>query len=155
MTSLEALSDRLAINDLMIRYAYAVDFGHYDWFDEIFTADAKIDYSATGGPTGTVADVKAYLPTAFRLFAGRQHLIANTIAEIDSDTASAKTMCHNPMTFRLKGGNTHTAFFGLWYIDDLVRVDGVWRITERRQQLSYMHNLPDADIVSRFDPSPE
>ncbi|MEV5559052.1 nuclear transport factor 2 family protein [Nonomuraea wenchangensis] len=44
------LADRLEIADLLARYTRAVDSGRWERLDEVFTADAVIDYSSAGGP---------------------------------------------------------------------------------------------------------
>ena len=42
--SLQDVSDRLEIQDLMTGYCYAVDDRDFDALDRFFTADAVIDY---------------------------------------------------------------------------------------------------------------
>src|SRR5580692_5606052 len=43
--SLQELSDRLEIQDLMVAYSYAIDHRQWEDLDDVFTADAIIDYS--------------------------------------------------------------------------------------------------------------
>ena len=45
--TIQEISDRIEINDLLIRYCTAVDRHDWDAFDEIFTANCLIDYSAS------------------------------------------------------------------------------------------------------------
>jgi hypothetical protein len=49
---LQELVDRRAIDDLLIRYTTALDTRQLDLLDQVFTADAQIDYAASGGITG-------------------------------------------------------------------------------------------------------
>ena len=43
------LRDRLEIEDLLTRYCAAIDAKDFDLLDEVFTADATIDYTRSGG----------------------------------------------------------------------------------------------------------
>ena len=76
-------------------------------------------------------------------FQGYQHMISNSVVEIDGDSATARTMCHNPMVLEKKDGKSHVFFCGLWYVDKLIRTSVGWRIKERREERSFFHNLPE------------
>ena len=39
-------------------------------------------------------------------------------------------------------GETHVFYCGLWYVDKFVRTPDGWRIKERVEEKSYMHNVP-------------
>ena len=52
-TSVAEIADRLAINDLMYRYARMVDFRQWELFDQVFTADARCDCTSSGGIKGS------------------------------------------------------------------------------------------------------
>ena len=54
MLNLQQISDRLEIQDLFARYSFAIDERDWEALDGIFTADARIDYSETGGAAGTL-----------------------------------------------------------------------------------------------------
>ena len=51
---IDALTDRLAIEDLLTRYATAVDQRDWDLYRSVFAADAEVDYTPAGGTAGTV-----------------------------------------------------------------------------------------------------
>jgi hypothetical protein len=44
-----ALPDRMAMEDLLTRYATAVDARNWDLLDSVFTHDAHLDYRSAGG----------------------------------------------------------------------------------------------------------
>ena len=136
--TLQELSDRLEINDLIARYSYALDSRDYDALDELFTPDAVLDYTATGAIKGTLAEMKEFVANAFTMFAGTQHLTTQTMIRFsdDGDTAFAKSACHNPMVF---GGDLapRMMIVGLWYLDTLERTPGGWRFKERVEELLY------------------
>src|SRR5947209_7616671 len=97
MLSQQEISDRLEIQELLVRYSHAVDTRDWDAYEGVFTDDAVIDYTEMGGPRGGVKEVRKFLETAMPHFAGFQHMIANTVLEIDGDVARGRTICHNPM----------------------------------------------------------
>jgi hypothetical protein len=139
---IQEISDRLEINNLLIDYCSAVDAKTFAEFDRIFTPDAVIDYTALGGIRGSVAEIKEYLGRVMPHFGATQHLIANSRVWLDGDTARARTMCHNPMEIPLPGSGKQIAFYGLWYVDRLVRTRDGWRIAERVEERSYDFNVP-------------
>lgn len=140
MKSQQELSDRLEIQDLITAYSYAVDFHRFDDFDEIFTPDATLDFTATGGIAGPLPEIKKWLASVLGHFGGHQHLVATSQVQLDGDTAAARSICHNPMWFA--DAAQPPLFVGLWYVDALVRTPGGWRITSRVQQKGYLHGLP-------------
>jgi len=141
--TIQEISDRIEINDLLIRYCTAVDRRDWDAFDDIFTQDCLIDYTAMGGSRGGLSETKAFLAKVMPSFVAHQHLIANSQIELMGDTATGRTMCHNPMVNATKDGGTHVWFCGLWYCDKFVRTKEGWRISERVEEKSYVHNLPE------------
>jgi 3-phenylpropionate/cinnamic acid dioxygenase small subunit len=147
MLSLQEISDRLEIQDLFARYTYAIDERNWDRLDDVFTPDAVIDYSETGGAKGTVAQIKAWLPVAMQRFPRYQHMVATTKLELDGDTARSRTILFNPMVHRADDGAEQVFFIGLWYRDRLVRTPAGWRIAERYEEMGYAHNAPEMPPV--------
>ncbi len=76
MLDLQTLSDRLEIDDLLTRYTRAIDTGEWDRLDDVFTPDARIDYTTTGGIEGAFPEVKAWLAENLPMFPRRQHVLA-------------------------------------------------------------------------------
>jgi hypothetical protein len=139
--TLEELSDRLEIQDLITAYSYAIDFHRFDDLDEICTADATLDFTATGGVAGPLPEIKQWLTSVLAAhFAGHQHLVATSEVKLDGDTAQARTLCHNPMWFADPAAPP--LFVGLWYHDTFARTADGWRMTSRVQQKGYLHGLP-------------
>jgi len=139
--SIEEISDRLEIQDLMVRYSYAIDNRDWDALDDVFTPDAHIDYSVFGGSVGNLEETKKFLGEAMPMFTTLQHMVSGTTIAFDGDTANTKTQCHNPMTM----GDTEKPDLmvcGLWYVDKLVRTADGWRIKERVEESVYMRIFP-------------
>ena len=53
--SLEEISDRLEIQQLLVDYSTAIDTRRFDDLDLVFTPDAYIDYRAMGGVDGNLS----------------------------------------------------------------------------------------------------
>ena len=143
MMPLQEISDRLEIQDLFARYSFAIDDRDWDALDAVFTPDAVIDYTETGGAKGSFAEIKAWLPIALERFPMFQHMVATTKLELAGDSATSRTILFNPMVHRNAAGEDQTFFIGLWYRDRLVRTAQGWRIAERYEQMGYAHNVPD------------
>ena len=86
-----SIEDRLAISDLFVRYATALDRGDVETVVDCFTADAALESPVIGVIVGH---------DAIRAFAGRfaaqraggtqfRHMVTNIAAEIDGDKADA------------------------------------------------------------------
>jgi hypothetical protein len=139
--TLQELSDRQEIQDLMVAYCYAIDRKNWDELDEVFTADAVIDYSEMVGFRGNLAETKAFLVQGLAQLAAYQHSISTSQIRIDGDTAHGRTLCSNPMVIEVNG-TKQTLFVGLWYRDTFVRTPKGWRIRERYEERCYTHNVP-------------
>jgi len=141
MLTLQEISDRIEIQDLIARYAHAIDDQDWDALDAVFTPDAVIDYTEVGGPRGLYPEIKRYLAEALPRFRPYQHLSATTRLQIDGDRAQAKTILFNPMTIEHEG-ESRMFFVGLWYRDDLVRTPEGWRIARRYEEKCWNFNAP-------------
>lgn len=148
MMSLQEISDRLEIQDLFARYSFAIDERNWDGLDSVFTPDAQIDYSETGGAKGDFPTIKAWLPKALGdRFPRYQHMVATTKLELNGDEARSRTILFNPMVYAQPDGTEQVFFIGLWYRDRLVRTPDGWRIAERYEEMSYAHNTPDMSPI--------
>ena len=132
------LADRLAIGDLLTRYATAVDRRDWDLYRTVFTSDAEIDYTSAGGIAGTVDEVVEFLDSALSGFEMTQHLVSNVDTSVEDDTARVTAMFNNPM--RLTGGDTW--FTGGWYHHDLVRTADGWRSRKLREESAWFDRAP-------------
>lgn len=137
----DQIADRFEIEDLLTRYATGVDTKDWDLWESCFTPDAHIDYSAFGGTTGGVKEVRAWLAEVMTRFAATQHLVTNRDIELDGDRATARSGFYNPMAYAL-GDDKRVLFFeGGYYCDELVRTSEGWRIKTRREEFSYSTRL--------------
>lgn len=136
--SVQAISDRLEILELIARYSVALDQRDYDALDELFTDDAVLDYRATGAIKGSLAEMKAFVEDAFTMFESTQHLTTGTVLTFtdDGNTAHGRSACHNPMVFA-DDNKPKMMQVGLWYVDTFVRTANGWRFKERVEEQLY------------------
>ena len=88
MLSLQEISDRLEIQQLLVDYSTAIDQRRFDDLDAVFTPDAYIDYRVTGGIDGHYPQVKAWLAEVLPNFPAYSHMLGNFDVRIDGDTAT-------------------------------------------------------------------
>jgi ketosteroid isomerase-like protein len=138
--STQEISDRLEIEQLLIRYCHAIDERDWATYRSVYTEDAVIEDIGAG--TGrTVDQMVEFLPRALEKVVSIQHAISTSRVDIDGDTAKAKTVCHCPVVLDHGDGRTAMYFQGLWYEDELIRAPAGWKISKRAER-DYFHNMP-------------
>ncbi len=148
--STQEISDRIQINDLLIRYTRAIDTKDFELLDTCFLPDALVDYSESAGAAakGAYPEVRAWLQKALAPFATMMHFIGNTTIELDGDEAKSRTYVINPMGFQNPDGSLQMFTVGAHYVDKLVRTSDGWRIAERYEQQCYLDgSLPEAMTI--------
>ena len=142
--TLQEISDRIEIQELLVNYAHAVDNLDFKAFAACFVPDAFIDYTAMRGPKGRLEEICAYLSRVQPKFHSHQHLMASIRIWLEKDRARSRTLGHIPTVLKTEDGSLRTMFYGLWYNDRLVRTAEGWRIQERITEFCYDHNVPEA-----------
>ena len=143
--TLQEISDRLEIQDLLVRYTRAIDTRDWRLLDRCFTPDAHVDYTSSGGVAGRYPEVRAWLEKALAAFPAMMHFIGNTTLELDGERARARTYVLNPMGFPNHDGSLHVFTVAAHYVDELVRTKEGWRIAQRvEQQVLLDGTLPKA-----------
>jgi len=135
----EEISDRMEIQELMVAYCYAIDNRDWDALDDVFTADAVIDYSEMVGVKGSLSEIKAFLASSMEAVAATQHIITTSQIRLQGDIAFGRTICTNPMALK---PDHHVMFVGLWYRDEFVRTPAGWRIRSRYEENCWRSNVP-------------
>lgn len=137
----EELIDRREIDDLLIRYATAVDTKDWDLYETCFTEDAFIDYESAGGIKGKLPEVRTWLEKTLVMFPMTQHVVCNRVVNLDGNKATARSVFYNPMGLP-QGDSRQILFFdGGYYNDQLVKTKTGWRISERIEESSYSTRL--------------
>ncbi|HYC21608.1 MAG TPA: nuclear transport factor 2 family protein [Candidatus Bathyarchaeia archaeon] len=137
--SQEEIADRLEIADLLARYCHAIDSKQWELLDGVFTPDARIDYTTSGGIQGRFPEVKDWLAKTLVHFPMTQHLVTNLQIEIQGDRATSRAYFYNPMGEpKPEGPGLKLFFVGGYYLDKLTRTPAGWRISERFEQQAWM-----------------
>ena len=142
--SIEEISDRIQIDDLLTRYTVAIDTKDWELLDTCFIPDAQVDYTTSGGIKGAYPEVRGWLEKALAPFPVTQHFISNTVVDLDGDQATSRTYVYNPMCTEKAGGGHHIFNVGAYYADKLVHTDDGWRIAERFEEQAFFDgSLPE------------
>jgi hypothetical protein len=132
--------DTIEIQQVLNKYAVAVDARHRELMYECFTEDAYIDLSGTGiyNPRDYIEGGKG----SYKIFDATQHAISTPVIHITGDTASSR--CYfvaqhvrnalKPNPCLIIGGN---------YDDELVRTTDGWRITKRTGTATWYDGNPE------------
>ncbi len=124
---LEEISDRLEIEALLTRYTRAIDTGEWDRLDDVFTPDAQIDYTASGGIAAAYDEIKPWLAEMLPIFPQRMHLLGQVDSQVDGDAATVAAYFYNPMGLPQADGTELIVEFGGIYHHELVRTPDGWR----------------------------
>jgi hypothetical protein len=135
------LEDRRAIDDLLVRYATAVDGRQWEDLDKVFTPDAVLDYRSAGGIRGSLAEVRAWLSNVLPVFTWTQHLVVNRAVELSpgSDEATSRSVFQNP-NGAVIDGKPWLFVVGGAYHDRMVRTEHGWRICHRVEETIWWDN---------------
>ena len=141
-TTLAAIVDRLAIQDLLVRYCKAFDTKDWALLDTIFVPDAHVDYTSSGGVAGAYPEVRAWLAQVLPNFPMSQHSVSNFEIVVTGDRATSRAYFYNPMARPKPEGGVSLFFIGGYYVDELTRTPAGWRITQRIEQQAWVDVRP-------------
>ena len=140
--SMQQISDRIEIQDVLTRYCYAVDDRDWNSYRQLFTADAVIDDTVTGGIKSGVEEHIAYLERALSKVLMSQHAISTVLVELNGNEAGVRAHCSCPIVFDMGQDDRQVMFQGLWYRETLVRTDTGWKIRRLLEEGYWKHNAP-------------
>ena len=138
---LAQISDRLEIEALLTRYTRAIDTGGWDRLDDVFTPDADIDYTASGGIAAPYAAIKPWLAEMLPIFPRRMHTLGQIDSDVDGDTATVAAYFHNPMVLPQEEGEGLLVEFGGIYHHELVRTPDGWRSRRLLEEIIWKRGL--------------
>jgi hypothetical protein len=124
---LQEISDRMEIRDAITNYTFGIDLSEWDRLDQVFTPDAAIDYTESGGIDATYAEVKPWLAENLALAPNRVHMIGQIeYVALDGGDIQANAYFHNPMTFDFGEQQFPVEVTGI-YRHTFTRTDAGWR----------------------------
>lgn len=145
MLDLQEISDRIEIQELLVRYSIAIDSKRFDDLLPLFTEDAECDYGSLGSPRGPAA-IAGLISSTLAGLDATQHLVGNSIVEIDGDSAAVRTYLISQHIRASAPGAKHY-FIGGEYVDTVVRTPDGWRFRTRR--LDRMWSEGDRAVIVR------
>ncbi|GHH69445.1 hypothetical protein GCM10017673_19910 [Streptosporangium violaceochromogenes] len=134
------IADRLEIGDLLAKYAYALDSGDWARLDLVFTADAVIDHTSSGGIRGTRDEVREHLAGALSRRPGRQHLIGATTIRFERDEAVVTASFFRALASsraELPADAAGLVHSGGWYHHRMIRTLYGWRSREMVEEQTW------------------
>lgn len=122
-------ADRIALMDVMLKYAAGVDDRNLELYRSCFADDVEV----LGFGDQTYHGVDAwtdYVAKALERFGPTQHMLGPQLATIDGDTAHCRTDVQALHYLKDQPDTTLT----LWatYETDMKRIDGAWKISRHR-----------------------
>ena len=141
---IDQLVDKQQIIDLTIAYTWIIDRGPREKLREVFTEDAAfiIDIKSYNG----IDEIISKIDRTLGGLSASQHLISNHQVVIDGNNATCSCYLHAQHTLHgTEGGNNY--IMAGRYVDTLIRMDGEWRICERKLMLDWTEGNPK--VLSR------
>ena len=141
----DAQSDRLAIQDVIARYAACIDRRDFRTYRDCFHEDAEMHGFAPEPIRGPDAWI-AFVERVLERYESTQHLIGPPLVDLHGDRAEARTPLQARHFHREPRGRVMT----LWgtYTTSLERREGTWRIGRHAletaaTEISEKARLPD------------
>lgn len=120
------VADRIALQDVMLRYAAGVDERDFDMYASCFADDVDIVNFGPDPIHGRDAWV-SYVKTALEKYGATQHMLGPQYAVINGDNATTRSDVQ-ALHYLLDTAEGET--FTLWatYNTDMRRINGEWKI---------------------------
>lgn len=135
----EALLDKQAIEEVIMRYSRTLDWLDGEGQASCFWPDAEIDYGFYSG------DGEGWTPVVIEVemtAARRWHLCGGLLIDLRGEAASSE--CYGfTVSCSVDGdGEKSDSLFGGRYLDEWEKREGEWRIISRRYVLDFTYQLP-------------
>ena len=144
---LQQISDRIEIEELLVRYSRALDHRRFEELEGVFTPDAEFDAGGLGHPHGPAA-IREMIEGTLTGLDATQHLVGKSAIEFapDGDSAEVRTYLISQHIRESTPGPVKHYFLGGEYADRVVRTPDGWRIAYRR--LDRMWKQGDRAVIS-------
>ncbi|MFC5338850.1 nuclear transport factor 2 family protein [Leucobacter denitrificans] len=130
--TLSELADRAEIEDALHAYAQAQDQDKWQLFDRVFSGDSVIELKGLPVPPLNAEAMRGFLQDFNRTRVTGQHLITNTLIELNGDEArSVSEVFHLTLQTTEQEGVLKRSRGGSLYADAWSRTEDGWRITHR------------------------
>lgn len=143
----QTLFDRAAISDVFHNYASAIDLRDWNLLRTCFTDDVEADFaSLTPGNIVRGADKwTGQIRRSIEALDATQHIITNHVHMIDGDSSQSRSYLQAQHVLRGAAGGPDVHYLiGGYYMYDMLRAGGVWKI--RRYSLTVTWTTGDPEI---------
>lgn len=137
------LEDRLAVGDIIIRYADSIDQCDYDRYCTCFTDDVVVS-GFTPEPINGLSAYRPWVTAARNRYGRTQHLIGNIQVSVNGDTAHLRSYVQ--ATHELPDDAAHLIVLWAAYNDELVRTADGWKISHH--ELERLINVKRVSITA-------
>jgi hypothetical protein len=141
---LDRVESRLAIQQLPIRYAIAVDGRDVDTWVSLFIPDVRVGRDAFGREV-----LRAHITPMLRTFRRSVHQICGHRIDLDDDDddlATGAVYCRAEHEV-----GDRWIVMAICYLDDYRRVDGAWLFARRREKHWYAADINEHPQAVGFD----
>lgn len=128
-------TDRQAVEDVLYRYASSVDAGDHSTLRTLLADDMRAKYGSTHEWLEGADAVVEFIRTKAEGVGWQHHLLSIYHVDITGDEASALTY-HTSYQIKSESPD-QAAVIVARYHDRLVRVDGVWRLSEKLMEIGW------------------
>jgi ketosteroid isomerase-like protein len=127
--SLQLVADRIALMDVMLKYAKGVDERDMALYRSVFADDVQVVGFARNAIHGVSAWL-SFVEHALAQYGATQHMLGPQLATVSGDNAHCRTDVQALHYLKDKPNTTLT----LWatYESDMRRVNGEWKIARHR-----------------------
>lgn len=127
--AVQALADRAAITDVLVRYAEGLDRRDLEAVRSCFASEVHAEYAGVVLDPGVDALIEHV--SIVSTFAGSMHLLGNVVVDVDGDEARSTCRC---VAYVLREADEGVRLFmrGLTYEDRWARTPDGFHITHRR-----------------------
>ena len=135
--------DRLAVQDMHVRYATALDSRDWELLRTVFVPGAQVQYPGSPHLNG-FDETRTFCDQALARYRITQHLLGNHRVWGEGDELSASCSLQ---AIHVEPDEKGGAIFTLWgtYTDRVVRTPDGWRIAERVLTSSHTERRPKQD----------
>lgn len=142
--------DRRAIEDVTIRYCWAIDEGDWATLAEVFTEDAVVAFGFAP-PVRGLPRIQAYIARVLGPLDASQHMVTNHQVEGAGGETRSRCYFHAQHTRKGLEGGENWVVAGI-YSDVWTRAEAGWRIRSRRLKVLWTEG--NAAVVGRAADGP-
>lgn len=141
-------ADRIALRELVERYALAVDARDLDTVVGLFTEDGVMLSHLMPGTEETPFERRGHgqlrraLELGLAQYKRTTHVIGGQVIELEGDEATGATVCLAHHVYGTDDGGERLLVMAIRYGDRYRRQDGFWRFGERRLKLEWREDRP-------------